>query len=145
MVFFCLGKIFSVEEEKLLEIKYDRRTARPRKSGIEPNLQEIKSDGNFKFQLGRTNLVFAFKHIYDLRVGKRQKTIIIIYYLMLLPRVNEFIYFRGRGEGGRIGVSLGIKSLPLAQKIENPETEKRYAFWLYYCLRKKWDHILLKY
>ncbi|XP_065221412.1 intermembrane lipid transfer protein VPS13A-like isoform X2 [Planococcus citri] len=60
-------KILSVEEEKLMEIKYVRRSRRLSKTNIETNADDIKSDGVFKFHFSRIHVVVMFKLIYDIQ------------------------------------------------------------------------------
>ena len=66
----------SVEEDKLLEIKYARRASKTYKTNIESNSAGVKSDGSFKFHFGRIHFVFVSKFIYDVKVC----TIAHIYY-----------------------------------------------------------------
>lgn len=61
------SQILSVEEEKLMEIKYVRRSPRASKTNIETT-DDIKSDGVFKFYFSRIHVVLMFKLIYDLEV-----------------------------------------------------------------------------
>lgn len=62
----------NVEDEKFIEMKYDRRTPRAGKTNIELNQNDIKCDGRFKFHLGRINLVLMFKLIADTEVNPSQ-------------------------------------------------------------------------
>ena len=61
-------QILSVEEEKLMEMKYVRRSPRVSKTNIEANTEDIKSDGVFKFHFSRIHVVVMFKLIYDVQV-----------------------------------------------------------------------------
>ncbi|KAM7249006.1 hypothetical protein ACFE04_004047 [Oxalis oulophora] len=58
-------KVLTVDDGKLIEMKYDRRTPRAGKTNLELNQNDLKSDGQFKFHLGRVNVVLLYKLIVD--------------------------------------------------------------------------------
>lgn len=62
-------RIISVEDDKVLELKYVRHSPRLYNRGLGSKTDDVHSDGSLKINLERLHLVIIYKMIVDLQVG----------------------------------------------------------------------------